>query len=55
MEKIDKKKVQEALNECFVHVTKYSGIIQIFPNAIYHINGKDVLKLYNDLGIENKI
>lgn len=54
MEKIDKKKVQDALNKCFKHTLVYKGIIQVFPNAIYHIDGKDIVKLYKELGIKNE-
>jgi len=53
-EKIDKKKVQDVLNKCFKHDLIYNGIIQIFSNAIYQVNGNDILKLYKELGIENK-
>lgn len=54
MEKIDKKKVQDALNKCFKHTLHYKGIIQIFPHATYMIDGKDILKLYKELGIKNE-
>ena len=53
--KIDKKKVQDALNKCFKHDLIFKGIIQIFPNAIYNIDGKDILQLYEDLELDNKI
>ena len=53
MERIEKKKIQDALNKCFNHTFTYKGVIQIFSNATYHIDGKKILKLYKELGIEN--
>ncbi len=53
--KITKKKIQNALNKCFKHTLIYKGIIQIFPNAIYQVDGKDVLQLYKELKIDNKL
>ncbi|KKL07847.1 hypothetical protein LCGC14_2581930 [marine sediment metagenome] len=53
--KIDKKKVQDALNRCFGHDRVYKGYIQVFPNAIYQMDGKKVLTLYEELGIRNKL
>lgn len=59
--KIDKKRVQDALNKCFGHTlndpfeTIYKGIIQLFPNAIYNIDGENIVELYNELEIENNI
>ncbi|KKK73634.1 hypothetical protein LCGC14_2891860, partial [marine sediment metagenome] len=29
-------------------------LFQISPNAIYQIEGKDILKLYEELGIKNE-
>ena len=52
---IDKKKVQDALNKCFKHIMICNGYIQIFPNAIYKIDGTDILKLYCELNIKNKV
>lgn len=54
IEKNYKKKVQDALNKFFQHTMIYKGIIQIYPNATYHIEGKDILQLYKELEIENK-
>ena len=51
---INEKEVEDALNECFKHELVYNGFIQVFPNAIYQIDGKDVLKLYEKLGLKNK-
>lgn len=50
-----KQEVENALNKCFGHTLKYKGFIQIFPNAIYRINGKKVLELYNTLKLTNKV
>lgn len=52
---INKEKVQKALNKCFGHTLIYKGIIQIFPNATYNIDGKKVVELYEELGIKNEI
>ena len=49
-----KKKVQDALNKLLKHNLVYRGIIQVFPNAIYHVDGIDILELYKELEIENK-
>ncbi len=54
-ERIDKKTVQDTLNKCFKHTMVYRGTIQIFSNAVYHIDGKDVAQLYKELGIKNEV
>ena len=51
---INETRVQKLLNECFEHDLSYKGIIQIFPNATYHIDGKKVLELYQKLNLKNK-
>ena len=51
---IETQKVENALNKCFKHDMVYKGIIQVFPNAIYQVNGKDILKLYEELELKNK-
>lgn len=52
---VDKKEIEDALNEIFDHKMVYKGYIQIFPNAIYSIDGKKVQELYERLGLENKV
>lgn len=52
---IDKRKVQDALNKCFEHNLIYNGIIQVFPNATYQIDGHKVLELYQELDIKNEV
>ena len=46
---ISREKVLKAINECFGHSMTYKGTIQVFPESIYHVDGKKVLKLYKDL------
>ena len=54
-EYIKKEDVENALNECFEHTLTYKGYIQIFSNAIYQVDGKKILRLYEKLGLENKV
>jgi len=54
IKKLRRTKIKKALNKCFKHKLVYKGFIQIFPNATYHVDGKDVLQLYEELGIENE-
>lgn len=53
-ETIKKSTIEYALNECFDHDLTYKDIIQIFPHAIYHVDGKKILKLYKQLGLKNE-
>jgi len=48
---VESNELEDALNECFGHTLKYKGVIQVFPNALYHIDGKKVLELYKRLNI----
>lgn len=52
---ISKQEVEDALNKCFGHKMSYKGYIQIFPNAIYSVEGKKVSELYKRLNLKNKV